>query len=127
LGCAHLADRLPSRLSSGEQQRVALARALVVEPQLLLLDEPLGTLDPISRRRLRAFLAHHLQSRERPAIVVTHDARDVEALGARVFVIEHGKVVQQGTPKALRARPATEFVAEFFDSPSSEPRPAHNR
>ena len=120
LDCAHLAERLPKRLSGGEQQRVALARALIVEPELLLLDEPLATLDPSSRRRLRRFLVEHLAARGRPALVVTHDIRDVEALGANVVVIEGGKVTQQGSVRELRTHPATEFVAEFFDVEPAE-------
>jgi len=114
LECAHLADRYPRRLSGGEQQRVALARALIVEPALLLLDEPLATLDPSSRRKLRRFLAGHLAMR-RPAIVVSHDVRDVEALDADVVVLEAGRVTQRGAVDEVRRRPATEFVAEFFD------------
>jgi molybdate transport system ATP-binding protein len=117
LGGGHLVDRMPSDLSGGEKQRVALARALLVEPQLLLLDEPLATLDPGSRRRLRAFLADHLRARRGPAIVVTHDARDAETLGAKLFVLEAGRVVQRGTASELRNEPATDFVAEFFDVP----------
>lgn len=119
LGCAHLADRMPLELSGGEKQRVALARALLVQPQLLLLDEPLATLDPGSRRRLRTFLADHLRARRGPALVVTHDARDAEALGAELFVLEGGRIVQRGSAPQLRAKPATEFVAEFFDVPLS--------
>jgi len=122
LGCAHLSERFPARLSGGEQQRVALARALVVKPELLLLDEPLATLDPSSRRRLRTFLSGYLESR--PAIVVTHDVRDVEALGDDIVVLEGGLVTQRGTSTELRARPATEFIAEFFDSPSGPARDA---
>ncbi len=114
LECAHLADRYPKRLSGGEQQRVALARALIVEPALLLLDEPLATLDPSSRRKLRRFLATHLAT-HRPAIVVSHDVRDVEALGGDVVVLEAGQITQRGAVDELRRQPATEFVAEFFD------------
>ena len=117
LGCAHLSNRVPRNLSGGEQQRVALARALIVEPHLLLLDEPLANLDPSSRRRLRAFLADHLAAREKPAIVVTHNARDAAALGTNFVVLEAGKIVQRGTPAELRAHPASEFVAEFFETP----------
>lgn len=121
LECAQLANRMPLGLSGGEQQRVALARALIVEPQLLLLDEPLATLDPGSRRSLRDFLATRLASQRRPALVVTHDARDVDALAAAVFVLENGVIVQRGTPSELRADPATAFVAEFFDVPRNDP------
>jgi ABC-type sulfate/molybdate transport systems ATPase subunit len=117
LGAAHLADRMPSDLSGGEKQRVALARALLVSPRLLLLDEPLATLDPGSRRRLRAFLAEHLKARRGPAIVVTHDVRDAEALGAELFVMQEGHIVQRGRAAELRAKPVTEFVAEFFNAP----------
>lgn len=113
LGCAHLADRLPARLSGGEQQRVALARALVIGPRLLLLDEPLAALDAASRRSVRAFLAERLRALGRPCVVVTHDVRDVEALGAEVVALEGGRVVQRGSVEALRAGPATGFVAEF--------------
>ncbi|MGH1347072.1 MAG: ATP-binding cassette domain-containing protein [Nannocystales bacterium] len=114
LGCASLAERRVQGLSGGEQQRVALARALVLEPNLLLLDEPLAALDATSRRAVRRFLTERLQAFGRPAIVVTHDVRDVEALAARVAVVERGKVVQVGDLDALRARPASEFVSEFL-------------
>ncbi|MEM8610009.1 MAG: ATP-binding cassette domain-containing protein [Myxococcota bacterium] len=117
LRCEGLAERRPSRLSGGERQRVALARALIVEPRLLLLDEPLSTLDPGARRTLRAFLAERLRSRGVPAIAVTHDLRDVEALEARVAVLERGRIVQEGDLDDLRANPATDFVSEFLDRP----------
>lgn len=113
LDVAHLARRLPARLSGGEQQRVALARALVTDPALLLLDEPLSALDATRRRAVRAFLAAQLRALGRPSLVVTHDARDVAALGATVCVLEGGRLVQRGSLEALRARPATDFVAEF--------------
>jgi molybdate transport system ATP-binding protein len=113
LGCAHLADRLPVRLSGGEQQRVALARALVIGPRMLLLDEPLAALDAASRRSVRSSLAERLWALGRPCLVVTHDVRDVEALGAEICVLEGGRVVQRGPVYALREAPATAFVAEF--------------
>lgn len=121
LGCAHLANRLPRRLSGGEQQRVALARALVVEPELLLLDEPLATLDPSSRRRLRAFLATHLAHRQTPAIVVSHELRDAEAFDADIVVLDRGRVSQRGSSRELRARPATAFVSELVDASPLSP------
>ena len=114
LGCASLADRRVQGLSGGEQQRVALARALVLEPNLLLLDEPLAALDATTRRAVRRFLTERLRAFGRPAIVVTHDVRDVEALGARVAVLERGKLVQVGDLAALRERPGSDFVSEFL-------------
>jgi ABC-type sulfate/molybdate transport systems ATPase subunit len=114
LGCAHLSDRWPANLSGGEKQRVAIARALVVNPRFLLLDEPLSALDATSRRVLRSVLASQLATLGRPALVVTHDLRDVLALDASVVVLEAGRVVQTGSPQQLRDRPATDFVAEFF-------------
>lgn len=116
LGCAHVRDRWPRALSGGEQQRVALARALVLEPRLLLLDEPLSALDVRSRRSVRRFLVERLQRFGRPCVVVTHDVRDVAAFGADVCVIEEGRVVQRGDFEALRSSPATAFVAEFCDA-----------
>lgn len=113
LGCAGLEDRLPRTLSGGEQQRVALARALVLEPALLLLDEPLAALDATARRSVRRFLAERLAGLQRPSIVVTHDLRDVLALNAQVCVLQDGEVVQRGDVTSLRAAPANDFVAEF--------------
>jgi len=113
LGCDDLHDRLVGDLSGGEQQRVALARALVTGPDLLLLDEPLSAMDVAARRSLRALLADHLRTRACPSLVVTHDVRDVVALGAKVYVLEAGRVVQQGSVAELRKAPASDFVAEF--------------
>ena len=117
--CGHLSRRLPPTLSGGEKQRVALARALLPEPDLLLLDEPLAAMDTAARRRFRGYLARYLAERDTPAIVVTHDVRDVHALGQpTVYALEAGSVVQHGTPEELAARPATDFLAEFFSAPT---------
>ena len=113
--CAHLADRRPTGLSGGEQQRVALARALAVEPRMLLLDEPLAALDARARRVVRTYLAEHLAERSAPALVVSHDLRDVRALGGPVCVIEKGRIVQRGSADDLAAAPATDFVEAFFE------------
>jgi ABC-type sulfate/molybdate transport systems ATPase subunit len=113
LDCASLCDRRVAGLSGGEQQRVALARALLLEPRMLLLDEPLSALDAINRRRVRAFLAEHLSAFGGPTLLVTHDARDIEALGARVCALDSGRVVQTGTLQALRAAPGSAFIAEL--------------
>ncbi len=111
----HLAQRSPKALSGGERQRVALARALAPSPAGLLLDEPLAALDALSRRATRRFLAQHLQQDARPALVVTHDVRDVMAIGGQVLVLEGGRIVQKGSPHELGQRPGSAFVEEFFE------------
>ena len=108
-----LSRRSIEGLSGGEKQRVALARALVLEPDLLLLDEPLGALDATARRRMRSFLADKLVSLDCATLIVSHDVRDVEALGAEIAVFEQGEVVQEGSIDELRDEPANDFVAEF--------------
>ena len=113
LDAAPLADRPTAGLSGGEQQRIALARALIVEPQLLLLDEPLAALDATTRRRVRGFLTERLRSLDCPSVLVTHDARDVAALDAPVLVLEQGHEVQRGSLEELRNGPNSDFVAEF--------------
>jgi ABC-type sulfate/molybdate transport systems ATPase subunit len=114
MDAAPLAHRGVHELSGGEKQRVALARALAVKPRGLILDEPLSALDVASRKKMRAFVLENLQRAQRPAIIVTHDLRDVLALGGQVAVLEKGKVVQQGSAEALAKNPATEYVEEFF-------------
>ena len=81
----------------------------------MLLDEPLAALDAPARRALRVYLATHLAEHRRPAVVVSHEARDVQALGAEVHVLERGRIVQSGAPGELARAPATEFVAAFFE------------
>ena len=112
-GLAELADARPGQLSGGERQRVALARALAREPQVLLLDEPLGALDAHSRRRLRVELREHLRRARLPTLLVTHDFAEAAALADRIGVMVGGRIVQAGTAAELLARPADPFVAEF--------------
>jgi molybdate transport system ATP-binding protein len=114
MGSETLALRGVNALSGGERQRVALARALAPTPGMLLLDEPLSSLDPISKREMRTFLQDHLLSRPGPTLMSTHDARTVAALDADVVVLEEGRVVQMGPWEELAERPATAFIAEFF-------------
>jgi molybdate transport system ATP-binding protein len=121
LGALELAERRPHALSGGERQRVALARALAIEPAGLLLDEPLSALDVGQRRRTRTLLAEHLRRAGLPALVVTHDLRDILALDGEVVVIEAGRVVQVGRATTLARAPATEFVADLLDPLASPP------
>jgi molybdate transport system ATP-binding protein len=114
LGAEALAERRPATLSGGEQQRVALARALIRRPRILLLDEPLSALDAVARRSVRRFLAERLRALGRPSIIVTHDIRDIVALDAPIHVLEGGRIIQSGRAEALRAAPASEFVAELL-------------
>ncbi|MBU0512792.1 MAG: ATP-binding cassette domain-containing protein [Chloroflexi bacterium] len=113
LGIEHLLNRKPKTLSGGEQQRVALARALVIEPRLLLLDEPLSALDPETREGLRRELARIHQELGTTTLHVTHDFEEAVALGDRVAVVNAGRIVQVGTPDDIFRRPASEFVARF--------------
>jgi molybdate transport system ATP-binding protein len=113
LGIAHLADARPRELSGGERQRVALARALARKPEVLLLDEPLSSLDPHTRDGVRAELRSTLRELALPALVVTHDFVDAAALAERVGVLVDGALVQTGRPGELIAAPVSQFVARF--------------
>jgi molybdate transport system ATP-binding protein len=118
-GIPHLKDRKPAALSGGEAQRVALARALAIEPQALLLDEPMGALDTTARKRVRKVLGERLARLKIPTVVVTHDPDDVHVLGERVAVIEAGEVVQVGTVPELRSAPKTDFVRALLGTEDS--------
>jgi len=113
LSIDHLLHRSPGTLSGGEQQRVALARALVVEPRLLLLDEPLSALDPETREGLQQELDRIHRELGTTTVHVTHDFEEAVALGDRIAVVHQGRVVQVGTPEDIFRRPANEFVARF--------------
>ena len=106
--------RFPAELSGGQRQRVGLARALAADPPLVLMDEPLGALDPLNRRRLqREFV--DLKARLRKTVVlVTHDVDEAFLLADRVAVLSDGALVQVGTADEIRAAPASEFVASFL-------------
>jgi ABC-type sulfate/molybdate transport systems ATPase subunit len=112
-GIAQLANARPGELSGGERQRVALARAVAREPRVLLLDEPFGALDAITRRRVRDELADVLSGFELPSLLVTHSFDDAIALANRVGVIDYGELVQLDSARQLYERPASALVAEL--------------
>lgn len=111
VGCAPLADRRPGQLSGGQAQRVALARALAIEPDVVLLDEPLAALDVTSAPELRSLLRTHLAGRT--SVLVTHDLLDVLTLASHVVVLEAGRVVEQGRVADVLPRPRSQFLADF--------------
>lgn len=113
-GALHLGDRPVTNLSGGERQRVALARALAVDPELLLLDEPLSALDPESRASLRATLGSVIAERRGLTLLVTHHPLEALALGTRIAVMEQGRIIQEGTSDELLVRPRSHSVAAFL-------------
>ncbi|MEU8968310.1 ABC transporter ATP-binding protein [Streptomyces monashensis] len=113
MGLADHAHAKPRRLSGGQAQRVAVARALATRPRLLLLDEPLAALDARTRLEVRAQLRRHLAEFEAVAVLVTHDPLDAMVLADRLVVVEHGQVVQQGTPADIARHPRTDYIAHL--------------
>jgi sulfate transport system ATP-binding protein len=109
-----LATRLPSELSGGQRQRVALARALAVEPRVLLLDEPFGSLDAKVRQELRRWLRRLHDEIRLTSVFVTHDQEEALEVADRVVVMNQGRVEQIGTPEEIFDRPATPFVIRFM-------------
>ncbi len=108
------AQRLPAALSGGQQQRVALARALMMQPQVLLLDEPLSALDPFLRIKMRAELQRWHRELGMTFVHVTHSQEEAMALADLVVVMNHGRIEQAGPAREVFARPRTEFVARFI-------------
>jgi ABC-type Fe3+/spermidine/putrescine transport system ATPase subunit len=113
VGLAGLEDRSPGQLSGGQQQRVAVARALVLNPRLLLLDEPLSNLDAKVRARLRSEIRRLQQDLRITTVYVTHDQEEAMVISDRIAVMRDGRVAQVGTPVDLYERPADLFVADF--------------
>lgn len=114
VGLAGMAGRFPSQLSGGQQQRVALARALVVQPGLLLLDEPFSNLDAKLRVQMRSELARLQREVGITTLYVTHDQEEALVLSDRIAVLEAGRLVQAGTPRELYENPKDVFVADFL-------------
>jgi ABC-type Fe3+/spermidine/putrescine transport system ATPase subunit len=116
VGLASFADRRPRQLSGGQQQRVALARAIVIEPDLLLLDEPLGALDKQLRMKMQGELKALQRSLGVTAIFVTHDQEEALAMADRIVVMRNGVIQQVAAPDRLFAEPATGWVADFVNA-----------
>jgi putative spermidine/putrescine transport system ATP-binding protein len=121
VGLGGAVRRQVQSLSGGEQQRVALARALVIEPRVLLLDEPLSNLDPTLRSSMRTELRATLRRLGVTSLFVTHDQEDAFAIADRVAVIKAGRLLQVGTPEELYDRPISRDVAEFIGTSSLVP------
>ena len=114
VGLDHLAERDATRLSGGQQQRLALARALVMEPEILLLDEPLSNLDAKLREKMRFELKRIQRELGLTTIYVTHDQGEALALSHEIAVMSEGRIVQIGSPRTIYERPANRFVADFI-------------
>ena len=113
-----LLERYPAELSGGQRQRVSLMRALVLDPPILLLDEPLGALDPIIRTELQGELVRMFRELGKTVVLVTHDVREAFVLGTTITLLDQGRVVQHGTFEDLARRPATPLVTEFLRAQS---------
>jgi multiple sugar transport system ATP-binding protein len=125
-----LFDRKPDTLSGGEKQRVALARAMVTAPRVLVMDEPLSSLDPASRVTLKAEIRNFHKENHLTTIYVTHNVADGIDLGDRIAVMRDGRFEQIGTAEELIKNPANSYVADFFKPPDlrfAEMRPWQNR
>ena len=111
--------RYPIELSGGQRQRVSLMRALMLSPELLLLDEPLGALDPLVRASLQQDLKEIFARLQQTAILVTHDLAEAAYLADKIVLMNEGRIVQSGTLQDLRDRPANSFVTEFINAQRS--------
>ena len=111
-----LVNRYPLELSGGQRQRVSLMRALMLSPELLLLDEPLGALDPLVRASLQKDLKEIFAELKQTALLVTHDLAEAAYLGDEIVLMNEGRIVQQGSITDLREKPADPFVSEFINA-----------
>ena len=107
------ASKYPNQLSGGEAQRIGVARALAANPPILLMDEPFGAVDPLTRERLQAQFIRIQQELKKTIILVTHDLDEAIRLADRIAIMDSGKLVQYNTPEAILARPANKFVHDF--------------
>ena len=114
------AQRYPHELSGGERQRVGVARALALDPQILLMDEPFGALDPITRRKIQDEFVELRERVEKTIIFVTHDLEEAFYIGQRVALMDEGSLVQVGTQAEFKESPRTEFVRAFVQGRSRD-------
>jgi osmoprotectant transport system ATP-binding protein len=108
--------RYPAQLSGGQRQRVSLMRALMLEPEILLLDEPLGSLDPMIRAELQDDLKEIFSALGKTVVLVTHDMGEAGHLGDTLVLLRHGRIVQQGSLADLVEAPAEAFVSDFVNA-----------
>jgi osmoprotectant transport system ATP-binding protein len=120
LPAAEFRELRPDQLSGGQQQRVGLARALASQPEVMLLDEPFGALDPLTRDRLQQWFQSTRRALSLTAIFVTHDMVEALLLGDRIAVMREGRLVQVGTPHDLMQRPADDYVADLMATPKRQ-------
>jgi osmoprotectant transport system ATP-binding protein len=104
----------PRELSGGQQQRVGIARALAADPPILLMDEPFGALDPITRSNVRKDFKELDELRSKTIILVTHDIQEAFELADRILLMDKGRIIQQGTPNELLFNPNSDYVRQFF-------------
>ncbi|MCB0349015.1 MAG: ABC transporter ATP-binding protein [Bdellovibrionales bacterium] len=109
-----LEKRMPNQLSGGQQQRVALARGLVMQPKVLLLDEPLSNLDAKLREKMRTDIRAIQQSLKLTVVYVTHDQIEANTMSDRIVIMKSGKILQVGSPKEIKSNPVNDFVREFI-------------
>ena len=117
---ADMVERPVTELSGGQQQRVGVARALAAKPKLMLLDEPFGALDPITRERLQQSFVRIRKELDLTAIFVTHDMLEALLMGDRIAVMHEGKLAQIGTPSDLMRAPATDYVEQLMSTPKRQ-------
>jgi osmoprotectant transport system ATP-binding protein len=110
----------PEHLSGGQQQRIGLARALAADPPILLMDEPFGALDAITRKKITKEFSNLELLKNKTIVLVTHDIREAFELGDRILLMDKGKIVQQGKPVELLFQPASTFVSDFFSNQKME-------
>ncbi|HLZ87341.1 MAG TPA: ABC transporter ATP-binding protein [Puia sp.] len=115
LSPAQYRDAYPSELSGGQQQRVGIARALAADAPILLMDEPFGALDPITRGKVKKDFKELDELRAKTIVLVTHDIQEAFELADRIFLMDGGRIMQEGTAEDLLDRPANQYVKDFFE------------